>query len=503
MVRTDKISASEYEDKLRACWTGKNIGGALGAPFEGVVGPLCLDGFDPAPDRPLPNDDLELQLVWLLLAEENGLALGWEHFTKAWKDQIKYGMDEYGVAIWNIRRGLKPPLTGLHNNWFVDGMGAAIRSEIWACLFPGRPEMAAHFARLDASVDHSGDGVWAEMFLAAAENAAFTATDISEALQAGLAVIPQNCRIARAVGQVIESCRDTVDCAKLREQILRDFGSGNFSDCVMNVAFIVMALLTGKNDFGNVILTAVNCGHDTDCTGAASGAFWGILHGTKGIGEKWRNSVGDKITYSDFLQGLGLPETIDELTGRIVKLSSEMTGCCDKGFVPDISVLPDEDHINDGYKWLIMPADDDIWSAPARITAVETGNQDFTSLATESAGIHLNVASCCNLPQTAIYFFSYLKVPVDVDAFLLLCADTGMTAWLDGEQILNYHGRKRAIPACHRVEGGGAVPVKLSANRSYALRIRLLFCRDPLTMTVAVLDKNNQYVPGFEFNAKP
>ena len=31
-----KLNKQDYLDKLYACWIGKNIGGTLGAPFEGT-----------------------------------------------------------------------------------------------------------------------------------------------------------------------------------------------------------------------------------------------------------------------------------------------------------------------------------------------------------------------------------------------------------------------------------------------------------------------------------
>jgi hypothetical protein len=108
-------------------------------------------------------------------------------------------MDEYGVAKWNLERGLLPPETGSLENWFKDGMGAAIRSEIWACLFPGQPGCAATFTSQDAMIDHSGDDVWAEMFLAATESACFVTQDLNEALDSGLSQIPADCRLAQSV----------------------------------------------------------------------------------------------------------------------------------------------------------------------------------------------------------------------------------------------------------------------------------------------------------------
>ena len=31
-----KLNFNEYRDKVYACWIGKNIGGTMGTPFEGM-----------------------------------------------------------------------------------------------------------------------------------------------------------------------------------------------------------------------------------------------------------------------------------------------------------------------------------------------------------------------------------------------------------------------------------------------------------------------------------
>ena len=95
-----------------------------------------------------------------------------------------------------------------------------------------------------------------------------------------------------------------------------------------------------------------------------------------------------------------------------------------------------------------------------------------------------------------------MTVSEDVDGQLMFCSATGITAWLDGRQILNYHGRRKPIPAFHRTEGGGSIPVFLRAGKPYSLKIRLRFCRPPLTLTVALGDMNNQYILGTKFTAQ-
>ena len=60
-----KLNFNEYKDKVYACWTGKNIGGTIGGPYEGKREVLDVKGFATKSGEPLPNDDLDLQLVWL------------------------------------------------------------------------------------------------------------------------------------------------------------------------------------------------------------------------------------------------------------------------------------------------------------------------------------------------------------------------------------------------------------------------------------------------------
>lgn len=62
-----------YQQKLMACWHGKNIGGTLGGPYEGFPQINHLTFYDPVPQEAMPNDDLELQAMYVaaLLKMEN------------------------------------------------------------------------------------------------------------------------------------------------------------------------------------------------------------------------------------------------------------------------------------------------------------------------------------------------------------------------------------------------------------------------------------------------
>ena len=108
------LNSEVYRDKVLGCWTGKNIGGTLGAPYEGK-----LDLFDihfytqDLKGNPAPNDDLDLQLVWLKAIEEKGLFQVNERVLgEYWLAHVTGPWNEYGVGKFNMANGFPPPLSG-------------------------------------------------------------------------------------------------------------------------------------------------------------------------------------------------------------------------------------------------------------------------------------------------------------------------------------------------------------------------------------------------------
>ena len=88
--------------------------------------------------EPLPNDDLDLQRVWLRALQQRGpRGIDSKALGEYWLNFIPPHWNEYGVCKSNLRAGLLPPLCGQYRNeeW-KHSNGAWIRSEIWACLAP-------------------------------------------------------------------------------------------------------------------------------------------------------------------------------------------------------------------------------------------------------------------------------------------------------------------------------------------------------------------------------
>ena len=316
------INRDEYRDKVLGCWTGKNIGGTLGAPFEGKRSLQDVKFYtQELKGNPAPNDDLDLQLAWLDAVEEHGLYNVNERVLgEYWLDMVCGPWGEYGIAKFNMRNGLLPPLSGFCNNeMYHASNGAWIRSEIWGCLFPGEPEEAAHFAWFDSCVDHYGDGIYAEIFTASLEAAAFVESDLRKLIGFGLLRIPEDCRIARSVKLAVECYDKGDDWVTARNKIVEDSKDLGWFQAPANVAFTVIGLLYGEGDFGKSICTAVNCGDDTDCTGATCGAILGIIKGRSGLPKEWIEPIGETIqTVAINTFGSRVPKTLDELTDRVI-----------------------------------------------------------------------------------------------------------------------------------------------------------------------------------------
>jgi ADP-ribosylglycohydrolase len=141
----------------------------------------------------------------------------------------------------------------------------------------------------------NGEGTWAAVFLTAIESAAFVERDQAKLIDLGLAMVPPDSRLATAVRTVVAAHRAGKDWQTARQEVIEVTKDTGWFQAPRDMAFTMLAWLYGQGDFGESLCLAVNCGDDTDTSGAAMGSLLGILHGTAGIQEKWRAPIGTKI----------------------------------------------------------------------------------------------------------------------------------------------------------------------------------------------------------------
>ena len=339
-----------FKDKIYGCWAGKNIGGVLGAPFEGKRGLLDISFYaQDLTNGPPPNDDLDLQIIWLAAVERYGRNVNASILGEYWLSYVIPNWVEYGMGKNNLRAGLVPPLSGFVDNNYKDSCGCFIRSEIWACLAPGHPEIAVRYAYEDAIVDHADEGLYGEIFCAAIQSAAFVESDKDRLLDIGLSYIPSNCSVARCIKEARRCYKERVSFSDMRDTIhavapgsfgiqskkRKDIAPEDFVgslpgfDAPENIGYTIAAWYYGEGDFGKSLCMAVNCGEDTDCTAATLGALMGIISGGGALPKDWTAPIDDKIVTMCIditSRGIWVPGSVTELTDRILRVVPSFLG---------------------------------------------------------------------------------------------------------------------------------------------------------------------------------
>lgn len=313
---------SEYRDRVFGCWLGKCVCGSIGAPLEGAK-QLFDYSFDPQFWKiTLPNDDLELQVLWLNVIEAVGLDFDSDDLAKAFVDNVPYNPGEYATFKRNYRRGIHPPTSGAYNNhYYHEGMGCCIRAEIWACMAAGDPQLAAKVCQLDGRLDHDAESIYSEMFVAAMEAQAFVEQDLERLLDVGMSVIPADSRLHHAIADTRRWCTEIEDWRMVREEILRHYGHPDCTNMFQNICFTVMALLKGDGNLEKATMIALNSGYDSDCTCGIAGALIGICKGAEAL----KREFGVEDTgYVSAFELHRKSNTIEQLADDVARLSSNV-----------------------------------------------------------------------------------------------------------------------------------------------------------------------------------
>ncbi len=304
-------------DKILGCFNGKNVGGTLGAPLESKNGFFDIEYFMQPNiiNNPQPNDDLDLQISSLNAVRRYGSRVNAEILAEYYNIFVNPSWAEYGVGKSNLRRGIPTPMSGYHCNPYKDSCGSFIRSEIWACLCPGHPELATRYAYFDSSIDHADEGMYGEVFWAAVQSSAFVESDIRKLIDIGLSYIPKTSVLYKGITLVIDCYENGKTYEETRDILFKEV-PGAFSyqhtklkdikhtqykpapagfDAPQNIAIAILGLLYGEGDFGKSMLLAVNCGEDADCSAGSLAATLGIIQGNSKLPEKWIKPINDVI----------------------------------------------------------------------------------------------------------------------------------------------------------------------------------------------------------------
>ncbi len=340
--------------RLEAAWVGRAVGCLLGKPVEKLplagiralaraTGNWPLDDWFSARGVPpqllaaypwnrrsaptslaenidgMPeDDDLNYPLLGLLLLQRHGKDFTTADVARLWLDELPAGrtFTAERVAYRNLLLGLEPPATATHHNPFREWIGALIRADVHGWTNPGDPAAAAAQAYRDAALTHTGNGVYAALFVAAATATAATGrADVHSALRAGLAVVPPRSRLAEAVRSGIRAAHEEADFDRVVDRLHAFYGHYHWVHAVPNTALIAAALTHADGDFTRSICRTVSGGWDTDSNGATAGALCALITGE--VPHRWAAPLKNRLATSvPGFDGIGF-DTLAHLTHRL------------------------------------------------------------------------------------------------------------------------------------------------------------------------------------------
>ena len=311
-------------DQIYGAWLGRAAGCVLGKPVEGWPKARIdkylkdhnidiLDNYLPFDEKVLPgvhkvstrgninfmprDDDMDYVIIGLLALEKRGIKTSARTIANTWVDRLPFNVvyTAEECAYRNFVNSIWPPLSGTHRNPFREWIGAQIRADVFGYVTPGLPEIGAKLAFNDASISHDKNGIYGEMFVAAMLSAAFKLESVKEIINAGLAEIPENCRLAEAVKDTMHWCETLPTWELVWEKINESVGHYHGVHTINNAALVVMGLYFGEDNFEKGIVCTVRGGWDTDCTGATVGSILGLRLGAKNLPSKWISPLNDRL----------------------------------------------------------------------------------------------------------------------------------------------------------------------------------------------------------------
>ena len=269
------------------------------------------------------DDDINYTIMGLKIVEKYGVDFTPDHVAECWLDNlpILHLCTAERVAYRNLVNMMFPPQTASYRNPYREWIGAQIRGDFYGYIAPGKPELSSSMAFRDASISHTKNGIYGEMFIAAMLSAAAVTDDIEVIINIGLSMIPEKSRLSQSIKTVMDWHNKGISWEFALDKIHQLFDEKNAHDwchTISNAMIVCISLLFGGKDFSKSIGIAVMAGFDTDCNGATVGSILGMVLGARAIPEKWIEPLGDKLKSG--IDGFNLVE-ISDLAYRTVQIA--------------------------------------------------------------------------------------------------------------------------------------------------------------------------------------
>jgi ADP-ribosylglycohydrolase len=170
----------------------------------------------------------------------------------------------------------------------------------------------------DAMLTHTKNGIYGELLVSAMISTAFVTDSITDIVDAGIAVVPQQSRLAEALRDTITWSQKYSSWEDAWSRLIEKYRQYHWAHAITNAAIILLGILYGKGDFDRSLAVTVMAGQDTDSTGATVGSLLGVLVGARSIPDKWTKPLNDRL--ESYIAGYG-DSRISDLAKRTMQIT--------------------------------------------------------------------------------------------------------------------------------------------------------------------------------------
>jgi len=326
-----RLPVKEFRDRMKAGWVGQMAGAAWGMPIEFQFnGEIVPESRVPEWDPPMINDTLTND----------------DTFRDT---QLLYLLDRIGIDI-TPRRAMvehalvwQPPSSQLLAGFYPPGRGvyfSIISADVVGLVSPGLPNSAISLSEQLAG--RMNDDVYAGQWLDGMYTEAFFEKSPRKLIQAGLRMIPEDCRMAAAIRDVIQWHDDNPDDWQKTWHLIqnkwRGIGGGWTVSGLppgtpppgsyVNTMYVVMSLLYGNGDLQKSMRICVQSGDDTDSTTPSVGGVLATSMGYASMPEQFKAPIDehtklhylfDNNAWQGYAKGVYTMPEVYEATERVAR----------------------------------------------------------------------------------------------------------------------------------------------------------------------------------------
>lgn len=324
-VKPLKMSAAEYEDRVRGAWIGQIIGTLMGFQFEGKVAESRRVNVDqyPKPLEAVPvDDDYYYELIALRAFEKYGVGMTLDQLGQIWKEHSAGTWGSSEQTRFALAKGVPGSQAGhprYNRLWWT--IGAQFSADIYGMIAPGDINLAGRLARQYGHINGYAEGADAAVFVAGMVSLAFRETDVHQIVRESAKLIHPSSPYRQCLDMVIslaergKTAQEVFDAIEDRWRI--EYPPLN--NGVANGGLVAASVWFSGGDFLKGLNLAFQAADfsDADCNAANVGAVIGAMHGTKALPPHLVAGLHDRIAGNN-MGPLAITPPVDERISDVV-----------------------------------------------------------------------------------------------------------------------------------------------------------------------------------------